>query len=219
MTWSKKRGFHNCEQYQVLKKFGMENEITFMTLEEVMIFKDAELPERSSKVRDLFCLVCFTGLRYSDLSGIGADQIQGESLVLRTEKDEDRLEIPITAHIRDSLSRHPDGFPTISNQKGNDYLKEAAQLIGMDRKILVSAWDKGKRADHNKKLFEIISWHMARRTFITLSLELGMDPMVIIRITGHFDTKALRPYLAVTDKLKKEQMSQAWGSGTLRKVD
>lgn len=218
MSWALKRGYHSSRAWEALKKTQVEKEITFMTLEELLSFKDAELPDHLAKVRDLYCVGCFTGLRYSDISRITEDQIQGDALIIRTEKDEDLLEIPITAHLREILDRYPEGLPTISNQKGNVYLKEAAKIAGLDRKLPVSGWTKGKRADSLELLCDVISWHMARRTFITLSLELGMDPMVIIRITGHSDTKTLKPYLAVTDKLKKDQMTQAWGSGTLRKV-
>lgn len=216
MSWALKRGYHSSRSWEALKKTQVQKAITFVKLQELLRFKDAELPEHLAKVRDLFCLGCFTGLRYSDISRITEDQIHGDTLIIRTEKDEDLLEIPITAHLREIIARYPEGLPTISNQKGNIYLKEAAKLAGLDRKLSVSGWKKGRRADSMEPLHDVISWHMARRTFITLSLELGMDPIVIIRITGHSDTKTLKPYLEVTDKLKRSQMTEAWGSGTLR---
>lgn len=219
MSWALKRGYHSSRSWEALKKTQVDKEVTFLSMEELLSFKDADLPDHLGKVRDLFCLGCFTGLRYSDLSQLTQDEIQGDVLILRTEKDEDRLEIPITGLAREILDKYAEGLPKISNQKGNEHLKKAAQGAELDRKILVTKWQGGKRADTYKRIHEMISWHMARRTFITLSLELGMDPTVIIRITGHSDTKTLKPYLAVTDKLKKEQMSQAWGSGTLRKVN
>lgn len=221
MRWTERRGLHESRGHQDLKIKTSQKEVVFLSMEEVTTLIDANLPERLDRVRDLFVLGCLTGLRFSDLVRVGPDNIGERTLVIRTEKDEDRLEIPLSGQaitILDKYLKTGRPLPKITNQKGNKYLKEMAKRVGLFRKVLVTRWSNGKRADKFIELWEVVTWHMARRTFITLSLELGMDPMVIIRITGHADLKALKPYLAISDKLKREQMDKAWGGSALRRV-
>lgn len=220
MRWAYKRGLHASLGWQDLKKQTFDKEVTFLNKEDLITFTEAKLPPRLSGVRDIFCLGCFTGLRHSDLKRISPDHVGDDHLIIRTQKDDDHLKIPLSGHAKGILSKHihQGRIPSISNQKGNKYLKEAAELSGLNRRVLVTGWDKGRRVELFKPLFEIISWHMARRTFITLSLEGGMEPSVIIKITGHSDIKSLAPYMALTDKLIKHQMDRAWGSFPLKAV-
>ncbi len=53
--------------------------------------------------------------------------------------------------------------------------------------------------------------HMARKTFVTLSLERGMRPEVLMSFTGHRSFKTMKRYIAHTEKSRKEEMERVWG--------
>ena len=49
------------------------------------------------------------------------------------------------------------------------------------------------------------------RTCITLSLEKGIRPEVLMRITGHKDIKTLMRYVHIASSVTKDEMKKAWG--------
>jgi site-specific recombinase XerD len=52
-----------------------------------------------------------------------------------------------------------------------------------------------------------IGWHTARRTFATLALENGADPVTVARLLGHKNLDQVMKYAKATDKLKREAIS------------
>ena len=70
----------------------------------------------------------------------------------------------------------------------------------------------------NNPKWEFISTHTARRTFVTLSLEKGMRPEVLMTITGHKDNKTMKKYLKIVSKVKEREMNNIWRRETLLKV-
>ena len=62
------------------------------------------------------------------------------------------------------------------------------------------------RYDEVYPKWQLLGTHGARRTFICVSLELGIPATVIQKITGHANEAAMRPYIAITDKTIREAM-------------
>jgi integrase len=48
--------------------------------------------------------------------------------------------------------------------------------------------------------------HAARRTFICTALAAGIPPQVIMKMTGHSDYKAMKPYIEVAERTKDDAM-------------
>ena len=55
--------------------------------------------------------------------------------------------------------------------------------------------------------------HSARKTFVTLSLERGLQPAFIMSITGHEDYDTMKKYLAISQKAVKNAFNQVWNGG------
>jgi integrase len=68
-----------------------------------------------------------------------------------------------------------------------------------------------ERDEKRGRKWQFLSTHMARKTFVTLSLERGMRPEVLLSFTGHRSFKTMKRYIAHTEKLKKEEMDRVWG--------
>ena len=62
-----------------------------------------------------------------------------------------------------------------------------------------------------KPLSEHLTFHLARRTFITLSLEKGIRPEVLMEIVGQKDYKTMKKYIKITQTVKKTEVNKAWG--------
>jgi integrase/recombinase XerD len=50
-------------------------------------------------------------------------------------------------------------------------------------------------------------WHTARRTFATLALENGADPVTAAKLLGHKNLDQVMKYAKATDKLKREAIA------------
>lgn len=193
--------------------------VTFLKYKELMYFFNFEFPSEKgylSKARDMFCFMAFTSLRYSDLAALRPANIVDGRLEICTEKTDDKLYITLNEHAQKILDKYSwykadKVFPVPSNQKLNDYLKEAAKLAGLDREIVQVYFKGNTRHEDTCKFWEQISCHDARRTFVCCSLALGIPANVVMSCTGHSDYESMKPYIEVADETQKMQMEK-WNS-------
>ncbi|NUN10162.1 MAG: site-specific integrase [Ignavibacteriaceae bacterium] len=217
LNWATDRNLNTKLDYKRFrrKKSMAETEIIHLTREELELMFGADLSgnKKLSNVRDTFCFACFTGARYSDVSQIKAEDIKGDAWYCRTIKTETLIEIPLNDYALEILDRHKGErkpLPSISNQKMNVYIKELCKILGFDEPIKTVRYRGAERIETTKPKYENIGTHTARRTFVTLSLEQGMRPETLMKITGHTDFKMLKKYINLTDKVKKSEMKKAW---------
>ncbi|MFU2376145.1 integrase [Phocaeicola plebeius] len=205
--------------------------VTFLKYKELMNFFEYEFPKEKeylSKARDMFCFMAFTSLRYSDLAKLRRNNIIDGYLDFCTEKTDDRLHIALTEHAQKIIDKYAwykgdTVFPVPSNQKLNDYLKEAAKLAGLDREITQVYFKGNIRHEDTYKFWEQISCHDARRTFVCCSLALGIPASVVMSATGHSDYESMKPYIEVADETQKMEMDKwnthQYKSGIIEKLD
>lgn len=190
--------------------------VTFLKYKELMHFFEYEFPKEKeylSKARDMFCFMAFTSLRYSDLAKLRPSNIIDGYLDFCTEKTDDKLRIALNEHAQKIIDKYAwykgdTVFPVPSNQKLNDYLKEAAKLAGLDREITQVYFKGNIRHEDTYKFWEQISCHDARRTFVCCSLALGIPPSVVMSCTGHSDYESMKPYIEVADETQKLEMDK-----------
>lgn len=163
---------------------------------------------RLEKVRDLFVFQCETGMRVGDLLKLKPGNIiphKGHTLLAyHTEKTGEHIEAPIDLEnfpfALKILEKYKDEkrglcFPKISQQKYRDYLKEAAEIAGLDRQTAETKYLRGQSQEIKRHLYEVIATHTARRTFISLSHEAGMPVSWIILYTGQKSYQMVSKYL------------------------
>ena len=157
-----------------------------------------------AKARDLFCFCAFTSLRYSDMAALKRTDIAGDSIIITTQKTNDRLEIPLNKYSRAILDKYaglndPRGLalPVISNQKMNDYLKDLCELCNFREAVSKVYYKGGQRIEETREKWELVGTHAARRTFICYALTKGIPPQIVMKWTGHSDYKAMKPYIDI----------------------
>lgn len=112
------------------------------------------------------------------------------------------------------IKRYPDLgrlLPKFSNQKLNDYIKEACQIAEINAITEFKIFKKNTTIKEYKPKHELISSHTARKTFICLAYERGLDVEMIKAITGITREKTLKRYLHISAEKKKEQLTAAFG--------
>lgn len=152
---------------------------------------------RLEMVKDLFIFCCYTGLAYLEMSSLSKKHIiknfDGRKWIkMNREKTSKIISIPLLKKAKEILKKY-DGdkalLPSISNQKFNSYLKEIADIVGID-----------KRLTH----------HTARKTFATTVLLYNDVPMEIVsELLGHSNMNITQAhYGKIVQKKVSEEMRQ-----------
>ena len=220
LRWAFKKGVHKNNAYDSYKPKlkSTQKKIIFLTWEELNKLREFEIPaakQALDRVRDVFLFQCFTGLRYSDVFNLRRSDIKGDHVEVTTVKTSDSLIIELNKHSKAILDKYKDVafednkvLPVITNQKMNDYLKELAELAGIDEPIRQTYYRGNERIDEVTPKYALLGTHAGRRTFICNALALGIPPQVVMKWTGHSDYKAMKPYIDIADDIKANAMSK-----------
>lgn len=194
-----------------------ETEVVFLTHEELMRLYYLSLPHGSSldNVRDVFCFGCFTGQRFSDIANLKHEDIINGAWVLHQIKVKDTLknEVPLSDQAIAIINKHKaeaKPLPVISNQKTNEYLKELCKKAEINEIVKTVRYRGNEAIVSREPKYKLIGTHTARRTFVTLSLEKGMRPDIVMSITGHTDFKTMKRYTAITCSMKENALKIIW---------
>lgn len=220
LRWAFKKGVHQNNAYDSYKPKlkSTQKKIIFLTWEELNKLREFKIPSNKQaleRVRDVFLFQCFTGLRYSDVFNLRRSDIKGDHIEVTTVKTSDSLIIELNNHSKAILDKYKDVafeddkvLPVITNQKMNDYLKELAEMAGIDEPIRQTYYKGNERIDDVTPKYALLGTHAGRRTFICNALALGIPPQVVMKWTGHSDYKAMKPYIDIADDIKANAMSK-----------
>lgn len=166
-------------------------------LEDHEIKKIMEKPiriERLAIVRDTFIFCCFTGLAFSDVKGLTHEHLATDNngalwIRKRRQKTKNMCNIPlldIPKQILEKYKAHPTCIkngtllPVPCNQKMNAYLKEIADICGIEKELTT---------------------HTGRHSYATsVCLANNVTIENVAKMLGHSDTKMTRHYARVLDK-------------------
>lgn len=152
--------------------------------------------------RNLFLFSVFTGLAFADLQSLRVSQIETNSegkRYIRKARQKTEVESLIPLH-------------PIAEQILSLYTKEESKR---DYKIFPDTMSKGKLLTHIKAVglacgFRTpLTWHCARHSFGTLTLEAGIPIESIAKMMGHSSIASTQIYAQITDKKIARDMERA----------
>jgi site-specific recombinase XerD len=166
----------------------------FLNEEEIKRIMDKQfVSERLELVRDIFVFSCFTGLAYIDVKQLTKNHISfgidGDKWIFTTRQKTETLSkipiLPIAQQMIDKYENHPLSnnenrlLPILSNQKMNAYLKEIADVCGINKDL---------------------TFHIARHTFATtVTLSNGVPLETVSKMLGHTNLKTTQHYAKILD--------------------
>lgn len=213
----KKKGF------VVMRKDADSVYLTESEIEKLLAL-DLSKNQKLERVRDVFCIDCWLGLRYSDLIRVTKDKIIEEDgmtlLKIEAEKTGNVVRVPIKPKAKPLLAKYDYNLPVISPQKFNEYLKEVTALkdAGLKTPVEVTTTRAGQKVRETFPKHELITSHTARRSFATnLSLQ-GVPSHHIMAVTGHKTEKAFRAYLRLSDMEKVKEIDKHFKKQSKLKV-
>jgi len=172
----------------------------YLTQDELVAMMQKKIKiKRLEQVRDVFVFCCFTGLSYIDVKKLKDEHIQKAfdgTFWIRKKREKtgvqsDVLMLKIAKLILDKYKgKLDDGYvlPVISNQKLNGYLKEIADICGIEKNL---------------------TFHLARHTFATtVTLAKGVPLETVSKMLGHTSLKTTQIYARITDQKIGHDMKQ-----------
>jgi len=214
LYWSLENGHTYKTDFQKFKapKAQETDEValTFDQVKEVFEYDLSQNP-KLERVRDLFIFGCATGMRISNYSKVEKKDIHNGLIKVRDKKNTDKaLEIPLNDFSQLILKKYNYQLPKISNQKFNDYIKDVFKLIGYDENIKKTIKIGKDLIEQINPLYERISSHTARRSFITIMKNKKIPDKVIMSYTGHRSLEVFNKYYKPNDKERKDFMRTVW---------
>lgn len=158
-----------------------------LLFESQSLFKGIE-----AEVLKYFLFSCLTGLRYSDLRNLKYDNIKDNIISVRMQKTTMPVTIPISKKAQSLIEMKGTGhvFRVYCNKVTNRVLKSVISKCGINKKV---------------------TFHVARHTFATISITLGIPIEVVSKLLGHTDIKTTQIYAKVIDSVKIKEMNK-WDS-------
>ncbi len=216
MRWAQDQGFHDNNSYTRFYKPDPVAETIALSANELRSIRDADLTDshKLARVRDHFLLQAYTGLRYGDLIKIGPqnfDRVHGFIHVPIT-KTETRPIIPITSPLEQLLERYPSLFFEFNSiVKANVYLKQLGERVGLNSPVIEGQSKNGKRFETTVPKYMLLTTHVARRSFVTISLEFGLQDSFIRLVTGHKTNDVMQTHYAKpSPEVVRDAVNNAW---------
>ncbi len=175
----------------------------FLTASELSAIQDKEIKIlRLDAIRDIFVFACYTGLSYSDIAKLHKDHLrkgidENDWIFIDRTKTNNRCRIPVLPQAKTILEKYKNTpqylvkgllLPVLTNQKMNSYLKELADICGINKELTM---------------------HMARHTFATtVTLSNGVPLETVSKILGHTNLKTTQIYAKILDQKISDDIKQ-----------
>ena len=173
-------------------------EAVFLNLEELSRIEQKTFQiDRLEKVKDIFLFSCYTGYAPVDALKLTKENIikdNNNNLWINTKRQKTgvRANVPILPSVLKIINKYQFSgdslLPKISNQKMNAYLKEIADIVGINKKL---------------------TWYVARHTFattVTLANRIKIEN--VSAMLGHTTIRQTQHYAKVQDISVFEDMKK-----------
>ena len=215
MNYANDKGYttnkgHEHRKFQTISETP---ETVYLSDNELLLLyqKDLSNNPRLDRVRDLFIIGCYTGLRFSDLSQLTPDKFtqNGTRLKIKTVKTGEIVVIPLHWTIKEILLKYNSEIPrALSNQKMNKYLKELAEEAEINERITITKTKGGLNFTKTFEKHQLVTVHTSRRSFATNMFLAGVKTISIMKITGHKTERAFMKYIKITADQNADKLSE-----------
>lgn len=190
--------FLDKDPFLLHKNKRPKKQVVFLSMEELGKIENHKFASaRLQQIADMFVFCCYTGLAYTEMANlerkhivVGFDKKKWISTL--RQKTNKKYEIPLLKKAESILKKYSQDealLPVVSNQRFNAYLKEIADIVGVEKNL---------------------THHIARKTFASTILLYNDVPMEIVsELLGHSEIGITQNHYAkVVKKKVSEQMKK-----------
>lgn len=116
--------------------------------------------------------------------------------------------IPLHTYVKNIIYKYDGKAPKVyANQPRNRYLKIIARLAGLTDKSSKSITRSGEKETKLHFKWELVTVHIAGRSFCTNLFEAGIEPTRIMYCSGHTTEKSFKKYVKSDSKINARFLS------------
>lgn len=152
-------------------------------------------------VRKRFLIGAFTGFRVSDYSVLSENNVNGKFICKVTKKTGEKVHIPLHWIIKEILQAGFDFNTVISEVKTREYLKKICCYAKINETVEVRRYVGENIIVENRKKWELVGTHTARRSFVSNLILAGVPFSNIMKMTGHRSEKEVLKYARISSEM------------------
>lgn len=186
----------------------------YLTMEELDVLYKKDLSNKLSldRVRDVFLIGCYTGLRFSDFTQLKKENLEktknGLVFNVITKKTGERVIVPVKTVVKQIWDKYAGDLPeAISNQNMNDYLKDLGELAEINKPTIIKRTSGKEVKETIVPKYKLITTHTARRSFATNAYLSNIPAISIMKFTGHKTESSFMKYIKVSQERNAELLS------------
>jgi hypothetical protein len=196
LNWATKRGYNKSQIYKEFEfEWARQARVSQSDLvldwEELMnIYRHEPHSKELTEVRDVFCFMCFSGLKLSRINQLKSSQVYPGYISLQGNGTQSSYNLPLNEHASGIISRYLQGaeqdgscFPYYRHPDFNRLLKQLGKHAGINRFVTLSFFSGTERGMRQVRKYEVLSSKVAVNTFLLNGLKLGISPEVLSYIT------------------------------------
>lgn len=214
LHWSADNGYHNNRRFikELHVKPTDSNHIALTVSELEMVRKCNGLSDELDRVRDLFLVQIYTGVRVSELMRIKKHHIDTDNKTIQvySEKTDETAYKPINKHLWKILEKYDLSLPLYTHQRYNKLIKQVCKAAEIDDLVEIKKQYGKKVTSEMVHKWETVSSHTARFTFITLSLKSKLLPEAVMKITGHKSREKFNKYVKASGVEAIDEVRNIW---------
>ncbi len=142
-----------------------EGEIYVLSIKQILHLQNLDIKNEAwANARDVFCFMCWTGQRYSDIEKIKRNEIikhNGDYYwELITSKTGEKIKVPLIEYaltILDKYKNDDKPLPVVSNQKINEHLKKIGEKADFKESAKVILYYDGREDVSFVPFFEVLN--------------------------------------------------------------
>ncbi len=193
------------DPFMLYRAKRVKKEVLFLSPEQLKKLEETSFKiKRIQQIKDMFVFCCYTGLGFKEMVNLKKQNITTEFdgelwLNIYRNKTTRSYKVPLLPKAKEIKDKYDDEaseyvFPRMSNTKFNAYLKEIADVVGIEFNL---------------------THHIARKTFASTVLLFNNVPMeVVSKLLGHSKMQTTQEsYGMVVEKRISLEMRKLKGSG------
>lgn len=213
LNYCSQRAYNKNMIYKTFSFSAKEPEIVALKKDEILAIKSLDLSSNKylERVRDCFLFLCFTALRYSDAANLKKNNLVGDTLEYVSIKTKTPVSVPLHPSALEIIEKYRYNesdklLPFISNQKMNGHLKDLGKQSGLNRDVIKVKYYGSDRREFPRKLYEVLTTHIGRKSFISYLFNQGMDSELIRSLSNHKSISSFARYNKIQPSFQRAQL-------------
>lgn len=196
LNWATRRGYNKSLlykefQFEWVSKPRFNQSDLVLDWEELMrVWKFEPISKELVEVRDIFCFMCFSGLKLSRIYQLKSSNVYSGYISLQGNGKYQTFNLPLNDRANGIISQYfeQEGlddniFPYYRHPDFNRHLKQLGKNAGINRFVNLSIYSGTERGSRQVPKYELLSSKVAINTFLFNGLKLGISAEVLSFMT------------------------------------